>query len=53
MDNLTRIGKVELPEIYAYSWLRENRCSIVTSWSLHFSNKRWLTEEEVKAGREV
>ena len=23
-DNLTRIGKVELPEFYAYSWLREN-----------------------------
>lgn len=47
-DNLTRIGKVELPEflpilgsknIYAYR----------NKLEFGFSNKRWLTEEEVKA----
>lgn len=46
VDNLTRIGKVELPEvlpIIGAAKTREYRNKIEYS----FSNKRWLTEEEV------
>lgn len=46
-DNLTRIGKVELPEISpilgsAQTQFYRNKLEFT------FSNKRWLTEEEVK-----
>lgn len=46
-DNLTRIGKVELPEfmpILGSKKIREYRNKL----EYGFSNKRWLTEEEVK-----
>ena len=47
-DNLERIGKVELPEIRpiigsAHTRFYRNKLEFT------FSNKRWLTEEEVKA----
>lgn len=47
-DNLTRIGKIELPEfmpILGSQKTREYRNKL----EYGFSNKRWLTEEEVKA----
>lgn len=47
-DNLTRIGKIELPEfmpILGSAKTREYRNKL----EYGFSNKRWLTEEEVKA----
>ncbi len=46
-DNLSRIGKVELPEfmpILGSKKIREYRNKL----EYGFSNKRWLTEEEVK-----
>lgn len=46
-DNLTRIGKVELPEfmpIFGSKKTREYRNKL----EYGFSNKRWLTEEEVR-----
>ena len=47
VDNLTRIGKIELPEIFpilgsAKTQFYRNKLEFT------FSNKRWLTEEEVK-----
>lgn len=47
-DNLTRIGKIELPEFQpilgsAKTQFYRNKLEFT------FSNKRWLTEEEVKA----
>ena len=47
VDNLTRIGKIELPEISpilgsAKTQFYRNKLEFT------FSNKRWLTEEEVK-----
>lgn len=47
-DNLTRIGKIELPEMSPIlgsvkTQLYRNKLEFT------FSNKRWLTEEEVKA----
>lgn len=47
-DNLIRIGKIELPEfmpILGSAKTREYRNKL----EYGFSNKRWLTEEEVKA----
>ncbi len=47
VDNLTRIGKIELPEISPILGsvrTREYRNKL----EFGFSNKRWLTEEEVK-----
>lgn len=49
VDNLTRIGKIELPEITpilgsAKTVFYRNKLEFT------FSNKRWLTEEQVKAG---
>ena len=49
VDNLTRIGKVELPEISpilgsAKTIFYRNKLEFT------FSNKRWLTDEQVKSG---
>ncbi len=49
VDNLVRIGKVELPEISpilgsAQTTFYRNKMEYT------FSNKRWLTEEEIKSG---
>ncbi len=48
-DNLVRIGKIELPEISpilgsAQTFFYRNKMEYT------FSNKRWLTEEEIKSG---
>ncbi len=49
VDNLTRIGKIELPEISpilgsAQTYAYRNKLEY------GFSDKRWLTEEEVRSG---
>lgn len=49
VDNLTRIGKIELPEITpilgsAKTTYYRNKLEFT------FSNKRWLTDEQVKSG---
>ncbi len=46
-DNLTRIGKVELPEFRPILGSENTRFSR-NKLEFTFSNKRWLTEEEVK-----
>ena len=51
VDNLTRIGKIELPEINpilgsAKTMRYRNKLEFT------FSNKRWLTYEEIAAGKE-
>lgn len=46
-DNLTRIGKVELPEFRPILGSGKT-CFYRNKLEFTFSNKRWLTEEEVK-----
>ena len=46
-DNLTRIGKVELPEFRPILGSEKSRF-YRNKLEFTFSNKRWLTEEEVK-----
>ena len=46
-DNLTRIGKVELPEFRPILG-SEKTCFYRNKLEFTFSNKRWLTEDEVK-----
>lgn len=45
-DNLTRIGKVELPEISPILGSERTRC-YRNKLEFTFSNKRWLTSEEM------
>jgi len=47
-DNLTRIGKIELPEISPILGSEKIR-SYRNKLEFTFSNKRWLTEEEIKS----
>ena len=47
-DNLVRIGKVELPEISPILWSAKTEF-YRNKLEFTFSDKRWLTEEEVKA----
>lgn len=47
MDNLTRIGKVELPEVSPILGSKKTQC-YRNKLEYTFSNKRWLTTEEVK-----
>lgn len=47
LDNLTRIGKVELPEFRPILGSEKTRF-YRNKLEFTFSNKRWLTEEEVK-----
>jgi len=47
-DNLSRIGKVELPEFMPILGSKKT-CEYRNKLEYGFSNKRWLTEEEVKA----
>ena len=47
-DNLTRIGKIELPEISPILGSEKTQF-YRNKLEFTFSNKRWLTEEEVKA----
>lgn len=47
-DNLTRIGKVELPEFMPILGSKMTKC-YRNKLEFGFSDKRWLTEEEVRA----
>ena len=49
VDSLTRIGKVELPEISSILG-SHNTTFYRNKMEYTFSNKRWLTEEEIKSG---
>ncbi|MGN0310481.1 MAG: 23S rRNA (uracil(1939)-C(5))-methyltransferase RlmD [Bacteroides sp.] len=46
-DNLTRIGKIEMPEISPILGSKKTQC-YRNKLEYTFSNKRWLTAEEVK-----
>lgn len=47
VDNLTRIGKIEMPEISPILGSEKTRF-YRNKLEFTFSNKRWLTEEEIK-----
>lgn len=49
MDNLTRIGKVELPECNPILGSRKDR-EYRNKLEFGFSNKKWLTIDQVKSG---
>lgn len=48
VDNLTRIGKIEMPEVSPILGSQKTQF-YRNKLEFTFSNKRWLTEEEVKA----
>ena len=47
VDNLTRIGKVEMPEVSPILGVPRT-CFYRNKLEFTFSNKRWLTEEEIR-----
>ena len=49
IDNLTRIGKIDIPEVSPILG-SEKQYSYRNKLEFGFSDKRWLTEEEVKSG---
>ena len=49
VDNLTRIGKMELPEVSPILGSRHTQC-YRNKLEFGFSNKKWLTFEEVASG---
>ncbi|MDR0811572.1 MAG: TRAM domain-containing protein, partial [Paludibacter sp.] len=51
VDNLTRIGKIELPEIQPILGSRKTEY-YRNKLEFTFSNKRWRTYEEIKQGKE-
>jgi len=51
-NNLTRIGKIDLPEIPAVIPSGETRF-YRNKLEFTFSNKRWLTREEIASGNEI
>lgn len=51
VDNLTRIGKVELPEISLILGASDTKF-YRNKLEFTFSNKRWLTESEISSDRE-
>ncbi|NCA79126.1 MAG: 23S rRNA (uracil(1939)-C(5))-methyltransferase RlmD [Sphingobacteriia bacterium] len=52
MDNLTRIGKVELPEPMPILGSRKTTF-YRNKLEFTFSNKRWMTYEDLKSGRQL
>lgn len=49
VDNLTRIGKVQLPDSQPILGAKQNKY-YRNKLDFTFSNKRWFTEEEIKSG---
>lgn len=49
IDNLTRIGKIDIPEVSPILG-SEKQYAYRNKLEFGFSDKRWLTEEEVKSG---
>ena len=47
-DNLRRIGKIELPENFTDSGFCQKQSSTGNKLEFTFSNKRWLTNDEVR-----
>jgi 23S rRNA (uracil1939-C5)-methyltransferase len=52
VDNLTRIGKIELPEISPILGSEKTRF-YRNKLEFTFSNKSWLTEEEIRSGTAI
>lgn len=52
VDNLTRIGKIELPEVSPILGSRLTR-EYRNKLEFGFSNKRWLTQEVINSGEKV
>jgi 23S rRNA (uracil1939-C5)-methyltransferase len=52
IDNLTRIGKIELPEISPILG-SEKTCFYRNKLEFTFSNKRWMTDEEIQSGDQL
>ena len=52
MDNLTRIGKIELPEISPILG-SEKTYEYRNKLEFGFSNRRWMTEDEIRDGEQV
>lgn len=52
VDNLTRIGKIELPEIMPILGSEKNRF-YRNKLEFTFSNKSWMTEEEIRSGTAI
>jgi 23S rRNA (uracil1939-C5)-methyltransferase len=50
IDNLTRIGKIELPKISPILG-SEKTCFYRNKLEFTFSNKRWMTNEEIQSGK--
>jgi 23S rRNA (uracil1939-C5)-methyltransferase len=51
IDNLTRIGKIELPEVLPVLG-SEKTCFYRNKLEFTFSNKRWMTNEEIQSGNQ-
>ena len=49
IDNLTRIGKIDLPDVCPVLGSEKTR-EYRNKLEFGFSNKRWLTEEEIQSG---
>ena len=49
VDNLTRIGKVDLPEVSPILGSKHTRC-YRNKLEFGFSNKKWLTNEQIASG---
>jgi len=49
-DNLTRIGKIELPEISTIAGSAKTEF-YRNKLEFTFSNKRWMTDEEIRSGK--
>ena len=52
VDNLTRIGKIELPEISPILG-SENTYEYRNKLEFGFSNRRWMTEDEIRDGEHI
>ena len=50
LDNLTRIGKIAIPEITPILGSKHTQC-YRNKLEFGFSNKKWLTQEEVSSGQ--
>ena len=51
VDNLSRIGKIDLPDIFPILGSLQTTC-YRNKLEYTFSNKRWMTQEEMQSGRE-
>lgn len=52
IDNLTRIGKIEIPEVSPILG-SEKIFEYRNKLEFGFSNRRWMTEEEISAGEDI